>query len=202
MISLISEPERIKMGETCKVKLDIQGTINLKMYKGAYFNLVLKKNGGTLGSTTLYPLRFNGFPLEWEINPNSYEFDGTFNVNCVLQSGYSSILSGYSSIVSSSLNSISNTTFIVEPICLVKGANICNNLTVIEQMKRTKDSEIKKQEIPIDWTGGCQIQKPGTTTIIEKEVIKEVPNSIDENFRSIMISSARVQKSSRNVGGI
>ena len=198
MISLVSEPERIKIGETLKVKLDIQGQINLKMYKGTYFNLVLKKNGGTLGSTTLYPLRFNGFPLEWEINPNSYEFDGTFNVGCVIQSGYSTIVSSYNTAVSGSQNPITTTTFIVEPQCIIGRANICNNITMIEQTKRLKDSEIKRQEIPIDWTGGCLIQKPGI--IIKQDLVKEDP--VNKELQSALVSSARVQKSSRNVNGI
>lgn len=182
MISLTALPERIKEGETLKLKLDIQGQINLKMYKNTYFNVVLKKNGGTLGSTTLYPLRFNGFPLEWEVNPNSYGSYGTFNVNCIVQDGAP----------------ITNTTFIIEPDCVVKKVNTCNNITSIEQIKRFKDSQIKKQEVPIDYTGGCLIQKPGHT--IKQEIIKEDP--VEKSFGAGLISSAKVQKASKNVNGI
>lgn len=182
MISLISIPERIKEGETLKVKLDIQGQINLKMYKGTYFNIVLKKNGGTLGTTTLYPLRFNGFPLEWEVNPNSYGSYGTFNVGCVVQDS----------------NQITSTTFIVEPDCIVKKVNTCNNITSLEQNKRFKESQIKKQEIPIDYTGGCLIQKPGT---VIKEEIKPI-NPVENDFKASLLSSVKVQKASKNVNGI
>jgi hypothetical protein len=182
MISLTSIPERIIEGETLKVKLDIQGQINLKMYKGTYFNLVLKKNGGTLGSTTLYPLRFNGFPLEWEVNPNSYGSYGTFNVGCVVQDS----------------NQLTSTTFIVEPDCVVKKINTCNNITSFEQTKRFKESQVKKQEIPIDYTGGCLIQKPGT---IIKEQVK-IPNPIGDEFNTSLLSSVKVQKATRNVNGI
>jgi hypothetical protein len=186
MISLISEPERIKEGETLKVKLNIQGQSNLKMYKGAYFNLMLKKNGGTsgLGQTTLYPLKFNGFPLEWEVNPNSYESDGTFNVGCVEQSG--------------SKNQIASTTFIREPDCVVKKVNTCNNITSIEQTKRFKESQIKKQEIPIDYMVGCQIQKPGV--IVKEEIVLEEPSIVE--FKTILVSSAKVQRAGKNVNPI
>lgn len=151
MISLTSIPERIKDGETLKIKLDIQGQINIKMYKGTYFNMILKQNGGTcgLGNSTLYPLRFNGYPLEWEVNPNSYGTYGTFNASCIIQNS----------------KQITSTTFIVEPDCIVKKINTCNNLTSIEQTKRLKDAQIKKQEIPIDYTGGCLIEKAGTSKI-------------------------------------
>lgn len=182
MISLTAIPERIKEGETLKMKLDIQGQINLKMYKGTYFNIILKKNGGTLGSTTLYPLRFNGFPLEWEINPNSYGSNGTFNASCIIQDA----------------NQITNTTFIVEPDCIIKKVNTCNNITSIEQTKRFKESQVKKQEIPIDFTGGCSIQKPGTK-------IKEQPqilNKLENELGTTLISSAKVQKATKNVNGI
>jgi hypothetical protein len=182
MISLTSIPERIIQGQTLKVKLDIQGQINIKMYKGTYFNLVLKKNGGTLGSTTLYPLRFNGFPLEWEVNPNSYGSDGTFNVGCVIQDS----------------NQISSTTFIVEPDCIIKKTNTCNNITSLEQTKRFKDSQIKKQEIPIDYTGGCAIQKPG---IMLKEQVK-ISNQVPNEYGNFLLSSVKVQKATRNVNGI
>lgn len=184
MISLSSIPERIIEGETLKIKLDIQGQINLKMYKGTYFNLVLKKNGGTsgLGNTTLYPLRFNGFPLEWEVNPNSYGSYGTFNVGCVIQDS----------------SQITSTTFIVEQDCIVKKVNTCNNITAIEQTKRHKDSQIKKQEIPIDYTAGCLIQKPG-------QIIKEEPkkiNPIENEFNSSLLSSVKVQRANKNVNGL
>jgi hypothetical protein len=184
MISLTSIPERIMEGETLKVKLDIQGQINLKMYKGIYFNLMIKKNGGTsgLGNTTLYPLRFNGFPLEWEVNPNSYGSYGTFNVGCVVQDS----------------SQITSTTFIVEPDCIVKKINTCNNITAIEQTKRHKDSQIKKQEIPIDYTAGCLIQKPGQ---IIKEELKKI-NPIENEFNSSLLSSVKVQRANKNVNGI
>ncbi len=182
MISLSSIPERINQGQTLKVKLDIQGQINIKMYKGTYFNLILKKNGGTLGTTILYPLRFNGFPLEWEVNPNSYGSDGTFNVGCIIQDS----------------NQITSTTFIVEPDCMIKKTNTCNNITSLEQIIRFKDSQIKKQEIPIDYTGGCSIQKPGT---ILKEQVKNL-NKISNEFNNLLGSSGKVQKATRNVNGI
>lgn len=183
MISLTSIPERILEGETLKIKLDIQGQINQKMYKGTYFNLILKKNGGTHGSTTLYPLRFNGFPLEWEINPNSYGSNGTFNVGCVVQD---------------SISTITNTTFIVDLDCIVGKINTSSNITSIEQTKKFKDSQIKKQEIPIDYTGGCLIQKQGSQI---KEPIKIV-NQVENEFSTLLLSSVKVQRAVKNVNGI
>lgn len=179
MISLTSIPDIIKDGETCKIKLDIQGNINLKMYKGNYFNLIVKKNGGTLAPTTLYPLRFNGFPLEWEVNPNSYGSYGTFNVNCILQDG----------------PLITTTTFIVEPDCIINKVNTCNNITAIEQANKLKTLYVKKQEIPIDYTGGCAIQKPG---IILKQQ-KIIEPQINTNIQLNLISNVKVQKAGSNV---
>jgi len=184
MISLVSIPERIKEGETLKVKLDIQGKNNLKMYKGVYFNLILRKNGGTLGPITLYPLKFNGFSLEWEVNPNSYGSSGTFNVSCIIQDG----------------NQITGTTFIIEPDCIIGKINTCNNITSIECTKNFKESQIKKQEIPIDFTGGCQIQKPGTQIkqeIIDDKIIKE--NLANINLKDSLVSGAKVQKIIKNI---
>ena len=43
MISLTSEPERIINGETLKIKLDIEGKVNLSTYKNMLFNLTIKK---------------------------------------------------------------------------------------------------------------------------------------------------------------
>lgn len=187
MISLTSIPERIIFGETLKVKLSIEGRINLSMYKNSYFNLIIKKNGGTLGSTTLYPLKFNGFDLEWEVNPFSYSYDGTFNVDCVIQN---------------TSNPITNTTFIVEPDCIVKKVNTCNNITSIEQMKKFKESQIKKQEIPIDYTGGCLIERPNANPKLENTVKKLLPiDKTKEDFSNYLISSGKIQSSAKNVNG-
>ena len=41
MISLKSTPDKIIQGESVKIQLEIQGQINLKMYKGNYFNLII-----------------------------------------------------------------------------------------------------------------------------------------------------------------
>jgi hypothetical protein len=131
MISLTSIPEKIKEGETLKLKLDIQGKVNLKIYKGTYFNIILKKNGSILGSTTLYPLRFNGIALEWEVNPNSYSSYGTFNVGCIIQDS----------------NQVTSTTFIVEPNCIIKKVNTCNNITSIEQIKRILSMEERRTTV-------------------------------------------------------
>jgi len=163
MISLVSIPERIIIGQTLKIKLNIEGNINLKTYNGVYFNLILKKNGGTFGSTILYPLRFIGEPLEWEINLYSYTFSGTFNVNCIIQNG--------------NKNQIANTTFIVEPNCIINKAN-CNNLSIIENNKKNKEYNylIQKKEIPIDYTGGCSIQNKGTI-LIKEDIVKKNPIS-------------------------
>ena len=179
MISLTSIPDTIKDGDTGTIKLDIQGRINIQMYKGSYFNLIIKKNGGTLAPVTLYPLRFNGFPLEWEVNSNSYGSYGTFNVNCIVQDG----------------PLLTTTTFIVEPDCIIKKINTCNNITSIEQANRLKTLHVKKQEIPIDYTGGCAIQKPNMSLI--QQIIKEP--KINQDFKSNLISSVKVQKASNNV---
>lgn len=189
MISLTAIPERIKDGETLKLKLEIKGQINVKMYKSEYFNIVFKKNGGTLGSTTLYPLRFNGYDLEWEVNPHSYGSVGTFNAMLVIQD---------------TIYPIANATFIVEPDCIINKVNTCNNITQIEQTKKFKDSQIKRQEIPIDYTGGCMIQKPNEKVDDKIEIkLKKLPpqNKTQEDFNNFMTSSARIQKIGKNISG-
>ena len=178
MISLTSIPERIAFGETLKIKLDIQGKINLNTYKSSYFNLTIRKNSSQLGSITLYPLRFNGNPLEWEVNPNSYGSDGTFSVNCTLQNG----------------PSVSNTTFIVEPDCKVLCANEPKNLTCLIQTANTKHFNVKKQEQVPEYLRTHQVQKPGSTYVcneIEKEVSK---NKKDTSFNEELISTSKVQR--------
>lgn len=203
MISLKSIPDRIIQGDTAKILLDIQGQLNLKMYKGSYFNLTMKKIGGTLGNVTMYPLRFNGFPLEWEINSNTYgplgEY-GTFIVNCTLQDG----------------PGIITTTFIVEQKCIEKKVNICNNLINYEEQIKLKNLHVKKQEIPIDYTGGCSIEKKNFHPInsdsfannYKKEQIVKKMNEqykLEQeklSFNSNLISNAKIQMNSRNVNGI
>ena len=182
MISLTSEPEVIKDGETLKIKLNIQGQINKSMYKGTYFNLIIKKNGAILGPITLYPLRYNGFPIEWEVNPNSYGSYGTFPVMLQIQDG----------------RTISNTTFIVEPNCVIGKINTCNNITAIEYANKLKTLHVTKKEIPIDHTGGCLIQKPGVF-FLQEEIIKEEPVNLE--LRTELISSVKVQKINKNVNG-
>ena len=179
MISLLAIPERIIEGETLKIRLDIQGKINLKLYKGTYFNIILKENGNNLSPIKLYPLRFNGFPLEWEVNENSYNFNGTYNVKCIIQDS----------------NQIANTTFIIEPKCIINKINICSNITNLNQINNSKDFQIKKKEIPIDYTGGCSIQKPNT--IIKEEPIKN--NIVENELNSILISNVNVQIAYKNV---
>ena len=187
MISFVPSPERIVNGETLKVKLDIDGQSNTKTYKGTYFNVVIKKNGGTHGTVTLYPLRYNSCPLEWEINPYSYGSEGTFIVNCIFQ-GSSKVLT--------------STTFIVEPnwesgYNTSTGVNIHNNLTTLEQAKRLKCSQVKKQEVPIDGTAGCQVQKPNET-LYEQEHILLKDNIRNKEHPSELISTSKVQKAYRN----
>lgn len=179
MINLLSKPEIIKDGETLYIQLDIQGKINKTMYKGSYFNLTLKKNGGTHGSTTLYPLRFNGFPLEWEVNSNSYNTYGTFNVTCNIQDG----------------PQISSTTFIVEEDCIIKKINTCNNISNLIQAQNYKSQFITKKEQSIDYTGGCSIQKSGT--IIKCEINNE-QDLLNNNLE--IISTSKVHKIVKNIG--
>ena len=190
MISFTPNPERVVNGETLKVKLEIDGMINNKTYKGNYFNVVIKKNGGTLGTVTLYPLRFNGNPLEWEINPYSYGSEGTFTANCIFQ-GSSSVLT--------------STTFIVEPDCVKQNnVNLCNNLTTYEQALKHKQNYVKKQEVPIDYTGGCQIQKSGglTNQIENNSVIKthsaKSAQSIQSTQSEELSKSSKVQRACRD----
>ena len=178
MISLSPNKERIQDGETIYIKLDIQGNNNIKMYKNKYFNLNINKNGGNHGSSNLYPLRFNGFPLEWEVNKNSYKTYGTFNVSCVIQDG----------------PLLNSTTFIVDEDCIIKKVNTCNNINVYEQIKIQKSEFKKKEEQIIDYTNGCNIQKPGITIISQKII-----EPINKNIQNELINSGQVQKIAKNI---
>ncbi len=187
MISIVSEPERVINGETLKIKLDIEGKVNLATYKNMYFNLTVKKNGGTHGSTILYPLKFIGCPLEWEVNPYSYGSDGTFNVICTLQN---------------SLNPICSTTFVVEPDCAVSKASSCNNITGILQNINLRKGIVKKQEEQPEYVKSFQIQKPNQSSIYdinykEKEIEKKISQSNDCSTQ--LISSVKVQRAYKNV---
>ncbi len=186
MISIVSEPERVINGETLKIKLDIEGKVNLATYKNMYFNLTIKKNGGTHGSTILYPLKFIGCPLEWEVNPYSYGSDGTFNVSCTLQN---------------SLNQICSTTFVVEPDCAVSKASSCNNITGILHNINLRKGIVRKQEEEPEYVKSFQIQKPSQSSIYDinyKE--KEIEKASQSNgFGAQLISSVKVQRAYKNV---
>jgi hypothetical protein len=187
MISITSEPERIINGETLKVKLNIEGKVNLSTYKNMYFNLTIKKNGGTHGSVILYPLKFIGCPLEWEVNPNSYESDGTFNVICTLQN---------------SLNQICNTTFVVEPDGAVSKALSSNNITGLLYNINLRKGIVRKQEDIPEYVKSYQIEKPSQIAnsyeINHKE--KEIEKLKKTNeFSTQLISSVKVQRAYKNV---
>ena len=187
MISIVSEPERITNGETLKVKLNIEGKVNLVTYKNMFFNLTIKKNGGTHGSTILYPLKFVGCPLEWEVNPYSYGSDGTFNVICTLQN---------------TLNQICSTTFVIEPDCAVSKASSCNNITGILHNINLRKGVVRKQEEIPEYVKSYQIQKPNQVAnsyeINHKE--KEIEKLILTNeFGSQLISTVKVQRAYKNI---
>ena len=190
MISIVSEPEKIINGKTLKIKLDISGKVNFTAYKNMYFNLIIKKNGGTHGNVILYPLKFIGCPLEWEVNPYSYgASDGTFNVLCTLQN---------------STISICSTTFIVEPVCAVEKANSCNNITGLLHSINIRKGIVKKQEEKPEYIKSFQVQKPillsnqQEITHKEKEIEKKNAGSTNELAKSNLISTAKVQRAFRN----
>lgn len=186
MISIVSEPDRVINGETLKIKLDIEGKVNLATYKNMYFNITIKKNGGTHGSTILYPLKFVGHPLEWEVNPYSYGSDGTFNVSCTLQN---------------SLNQICSTTFVVEPDCAVNKASSCNNITTLLSNINLRKGIVKKKEDLPEYFKSHQVQKSeliaNSYEINHKE--KEIEKKkLTTEFNSQILSSAKVQRAFRN----
>lgn len=184
MIAIISEPERIINGETLKVKLNIEGKVNLSTYKNMYFNLTIKKNGGTHGSTILYPIKFIGCPLEWEVNPYSYGSDGTFNVSCTLQNN---------------LNQICSTTFIVEPDCAVSKALSCNNITGILHNINIRKGVVKKIEEQPEYFKSFQIQKPSQTSIYDINYKEKELTYKPNEFNTQLISSVKVQRAYKNV---
>lgn len=189
MISIVSEPERIVNGETLKVKLDIEGKVNLGTYKNMYFNLTIKKNGGTHGSVILYPLKFIGSPLEWEVNSYSYGSDGTFNVICTLQN---------------SLQQICSTTFVVEPDCITAKASSSSNITnLLTNINLRKGIAKKKEETP-EYFQFHQVQKPELVANSyeinhkEKEIEKKQSQSINETNKTNLLSSVKVQRAFKN----
>lgn len=191
MISITSEPERIVNGETLKIKLDIEGKINLGTYKNMYFNLTIKKNGGTHGSIILYPLKFVGCSLEWEVNPYSYaETDGTYSVICTLQN---------------STNQICSTTFVVEPDCAVSKASSSNNITTLLSNINLRKGVAKKQEIDPEYFQSHQVQKKAQTincpeiNYKEKEIERKNKLDLNASNNTNLLSSVKVQRAHRNV---
>lgn len=189
MISITSEPERIVNGETTKIKLNIEGKINNSTYKNMYFNLTVKKNGGTHGNVILYPLKYIGCPLEWEINPYSYaNSDGTFNVICTLQN---------------STVSICTTTFVVEPDPTTFKTLSQNNITEILHNVNMRKSVVKKQEEKPEYFKSFQVQKPQDKLNMyevnykEKEIEKKKFSNETNNLN--LLNSGKIQRAFRNV---
>lgn len=190
MISIVSEPERIMLGETLKVKLNIEGKVNENTYKNKYFNLIIKKNGGTHGTITLYPLKYIGCKLEWEVNPYSYSGSyGTFNVICTL------------------LNStvpICNTTFVVEPDTAVAKASSVSNITCLLQNINIRKGIARKQEEKPEYFKLHQVQKPEQIAnsheinYKEKEIEKKQIQSINETNTTNLLNTVKVQRAFKN----
>ena len=184
MISIISEPERIINGDMTIVKLNIEGKVNYNTYKNMYFNLTIKKNGGNHGHIILYPLKFVGYPLEWEINPYSYDRnEGTYNVICTLQD---------------STIQICTCTFIIEPDSSVKKAYSSTNITSLFQNINIKKSIVKKQEEKIEYFQSFQVQKP--EQIINAPKINHKENEIEKKTqinnelnKTNLLSTSKVQ---------
>ena len=180
MISLKATPDRIIQGETLKLELEITGQLNNKTYYGKYFNIVLKKNGSkTNDLSNLYPLRYNYEPLIWEVNPNSYEFHGTYTANLIIQGG----------------PIITSTTFIIYEKCVVGRVDTCNNITSIENANNIKSAYIKRREPSGEVVQGSKVQKQGNIlTSVPLPLIKvlEMPNQINN-------VGGKIQKSGYNV---
>ena len=189
MISIVSEPERIILGETLKVKLNIEGKVNDDTYKNKYFNLTIKKNGGTHGTITLYPLKYIGCPLEWEVNPYSYaESYGTFNVICTLQN---------------STIPICNTTFVVEPDSAVAKTSSVSNITGLLQNINIRKGIARKQEEKPEYFKSYQVQKPeqiaNSYEINFKEKEIEKKNQMEnETNKTNLLNTVKVQRAFRN----
>lgn len=188
MISIACEPERIIMGETLKVKLNIEGKVNGNTYKNKYFNLVIKKNGGTHGTITLYPLKYVGCELEWEVNPYSYaDTYGTFNVMCGLQN---------SSV------SICNATFIVEPNSAIAKASSVLNITGLLQNINMRKSIVRKQEEKPEYIKAFQIQKPeqmaNSYEINYKEKEIEKKQTGNETNTINLLNTGKIQRAFKN----
>jgi hypothetical protein len=179
MISLRATPDRIIQGDTLKLELEITGQLNNKTYYGKYFNITLKKNGST-DSSNLYPLRYNYEPLVWEVNPNSYEFHGTYTANCVLQGG----------------PLITSTTFIIYEDCVVGKVDTCNNLASIENYLNIKSAYIKNKEPSSDVVQGSKVQKKGDTL----KVAPLPPLKTIEAQNPVNTIGGKIQKSGYNVG--
>ena len=190
MISIVSEPERIIMGETLKVKFDIEGKVNENTYKNKYFNLTIKKNGGTHGTITLYPLKYIGCELEWEVNPYSYaDSYGTFNVICTLQN---------------STIPICNTTFVVEPdLAIAKASSVLNITGLLQNINIRKGIARKLEEKP-EYFKSHQVQKPEQITnsyeinYKEKEIEKKYSQSVNETNTSNLLNTVKVQRAFKN----
>ena len=190
MISIVSEPERIILGETLKVKLNIEGKVNENTYKNEYFNLTIKKNGGTHGTITLYPLKYIGYELEWEVNPYSYAYSyGTFNIVCTLQN---------------STIPICNTTFVIEPDSAVAKASSVSNITGLLQNINVRKGIARKQEENPEYFKSHQVQKPEQIAnsyeinYKEKEIEKKQTQYENETNTTNLLNTVKVQRAFKN----
>jgi hypothetical protein len=190
MISIVSEPERIMLGETLKVKLDIEGKVNENTYKNKYFNIIIKKNGGTHGNIILYPLKFIGCPLEWDVNSYSYSGTyGTFNVVCTLQN---------------SNVPICNTTFVVEPDSAIAKASSVSNITGLLHNINIRKGIARKQEEKPEYFQSHQVQKQDEIAnsceinYKEKEIEKKQFQVDNEINKTNLLNTVKVQRAFRN----
>lgn len=191
MILLMAEPERVINGQTLKIILNIEGKVDISTYKNLYFNITIKKNGGTHGNVVLYPNKFMGNILEWEVNPYSYGSDGTFIVICTLQN---------------SSNQICTTTFVVEPDCETKKTLGSNNINGILQNINLRKGIVKKKEEKPEYIKSFQVEKYSANKNIagclksekEKEIESNI-KTVEEINRQHLISSSKVQKAHKNI---
>lgn len=181
MFELVSEPDRITVGEDLVITFDIDDKFNKKNYVGKYIYLYVKKSGTSFVFDT-YIQRYNGEKLLWDINQYSYNMDGTF----LVEARSSSIATQ-----SSNANIIGYTTFIVNKKMSEQLIDK-NNITSIKNEKEQR--KCYKYNIPND-----KIEKTESITSKVSLNIKPFKTGEKEKPKQDVIYSGVMKNTGKNV---
>lgn len=177
---LKSNPDRIIIGNSLQIMLEVDDKITKNNLNGKYINLNIRKVG-TTKSITINPQRYNNnsSPLEWDINPSIYETHGTFIVEATITG----------SVVRNSIYStgyiVCSTTFIIEEIYSPP------NLTHINNKLKIKNYDVVIPDDTIQAFQNGTVEKKGQIIPLSDREIKQMVKDEKCGFISV---GGQVQK--------